>query len=79
MKAGNINGRYIPRLEETSIVWDKWDQFFSLLCVYKSRESDCMVPIYHKENGMNIGKWLCNQRAEMKTGNLDGRCIWRLE
>jgi len=77
----NVGRRLDPdlekRLTELGVVWDiqgqRWDDMYSLLLQYKAREGNCNVPFNHKENGLNLGMWLNNQRKGKKSGKLESQ------
>jgi hypothetical protein len=65
------------------IAWDflgdQWERMFALLEQFKDREGHCNVPSTHKEEDVNLGKWVSNQRHLKKGGKLDVTREQRLE
>jgi hypothetical protein len=59
------------RLDELGFVWDPfetdWEEGFRYLTTYKQREGHCRVPISHKENGFDLGRWVSRQRGSKNT------------
>jgi superfamily II DNA or RNA helicase len=47
-----------------------WDKAFSKLENFYKREGHCRVPTVHKEDGLKLGQWVRNQRANAKKGKL---------
>ena len=80
---GDLDEERRQRLEDLGVVWnmweEQWEQNFDLLVQYHEREHHCNVPSHHVEDGSNLGKWLSNQRAEFKKGDLDEERRQRLE
>ncbi len=74
-KAGKLDVTRERRLEKFGIVWDalgdQWERMFGLLEQFKDREGHCNVPSSHKEEGMNLGKWVSKQRIARNAGKLD--------
>jgi hypothetical protein len=48
-----------------------WEEIFSLLKQFKTREGHCNVPQLHKEDGANLGVWVNNQRQLKRMEKLD--------
>merc|ERR1712232_1294788 len=48
-----------------------FDEMCDVLTKYRNREGHCNVPTNHKEEGKNLGRWLCDQRRLKKKGNLN--------
>jgi len=77
MKNGNkLDSARQQKLEDIGFLWAVprtifWDDYFLLLKEYKSREGHCTVPIDHKEDGKNLGKWLVKQRQNESKNKLD--------
>jgi hypothetical protein len=71
------------RLEEAGFVWDpflqRWESMFEVLLRFKQREGHCQVPIHHKEEEKNLGRWLSTQRTEQRSGELQSTRRKRLE
>ena len=69
------------RLEQLGVSWDpyadEWKRYFVLLEQFKEREGHCNVPRSYKENGINLGIWLNNQRN--RRGKLEESLQRRLE
>jgi hypothetical protein len=67
-RKGGINAQKKMRLEESGIVLrqqlyeEQWEHMFGLLERFKNREGHCKVPYNTKEEGRNLGSWLCSQR-----------------
>jgi hypothetical protein len=59
------------RLDDLGFVWDPheaaWEEGFRCLMLYKEREGHCRVPISHKENGFDLGRWVSRQRGYKDT------------
>jgi hypothetical protein len=49
----------------------RWEEKYLLLKRFNEREGHCTVPRSHKEDGVNLGFWVSNQRQLKKTGKLD--------
>eukprot|EP00548_Thalassiothrix_antarctica_P018528 CAMPEP_0194183946 /NCGR_PEP_ID=MMETSP0154-20130528/34938_1 /TAXON_ID=1049557 /ORGANISM="Thalassiothrix antarctica, Strain L6-D1" /LENGTH=87 /DNA_ID=CAMNT_0038901233 /DNA_START=1 /DNA_END=261 /DNA_ORIENTATION=+ len=59
--------------------WTTWNDMFRMLQRYKDREGDCNVPGKYKENEINLGRWLGEQRQKYKKRKLDPVYEKRLE
>jgi len=74
-KTGKLGISLIERLEDIGVIWDlckeKWKNNYRLLVKFQQREGHANVPISHKEEGVNLGKWLDGQRRQKKKGELD--------
>jgi hypothetical protein len=81
--AGKLDVTRERRLDKLGIVWDvlddRWERMFALLEQFKEREGHCNVPASHKEEGMNLGNWVKNQRQGKNAGKLDVTREQRLE
>ena len=69
--AEKMPGARKQRLDEAGFVWDtkgahdaKWEDGFSALSKYKSREGDCLVPHQYEEGGFKLGVWVAAQRQQ---------------
>ena len=55
------------RLDRLGFVWEPWEEDwnegFNCLTSYKTREGHCRVPLGHKENGYELGRWVNKQRT----------------
>jgi len=56
-----------------------WVNNYRLLVKFQRREGHCHVPQSHKEDGMNLGFWLKNQRRRKTKGKLESTCEKQLE
>jgi superfamily II DNA or RNA helicase len=58
-------------------VWDarsdRWQQKFALLRQFQRREGHALVPQGHKEDGVNLGSWVLDQRANRVGISLERR------
>ena len=54
------------RLDEIKFVWDErehfWEQGFTALTKFKTREGHCRVLSFHVERGFKLGQWVTTQR-----------------
>ena len=41
---------------------EQWEASFAALIKYCERENHCLVPVTHREGGLNLGKWVSTQR-----------------
>ena len=61
-----LNSQQLQRLNDIGFVWNvlehQWEQGFAALKKFYDRESHCLVPIEHKEDGFRLGGWVCKQR-----------------
>jgi len=82
-KKGTLDAAKEQKLDELGVVWNmlsqQWENMYTLLVKYKKREGYCDVPLYHTENGKNLGTWLNTQRQYKKKGNLDAAKGQKLE
>jgi hypothetical protein len=82
-RANKLDPIYQERLEEAGFVWDpfmqRWESMFDVLLRFKKREGHSQVPIHHKEEGRNLGRWLSTQRMEQRSGELQSSRRKRLE
>ena len=74
----------IQRLENLGFVWDSyegaWEEGFTQLAAYKATHGHCNVPqLFITENGMKLGQWVINQRANYSHSKLSADRIQRLE
>jgi len=71
------------RLEDIGFIWDvlkeHWENNYSLLVKFQQREGHANVPSRHREEGVNLGKWLDGQRQQKRKGELDISLEERLE
>lgn len=51
-------------LEISDRIGSSWDEWYGRLKVYKDREGHCRVPKDYEENGIRLGYWVTNQRAQ---------------
>jgi hypothetical protein len=62
--------------------WDaqvaKWDEMFAALVAFTDREGTSRVPHNHKEQGLNLGSWVGNQRVSNARGRLSEGRVRRL-
>jgi helicase associated protein len=58
---------------------DQWEQGFSVLLRYTSREGTSKVKRGHVEGGYKLGNWVGNQRAFYRRGKLNPDQVSRLE
>jgi Fe2+ transport system protein FeoA len=73
-KRGKLDPEMEKRLDDLGFVWEialNWDNMLTLLRRYKEREGHFNVPYAHKEDGHNLGPWLCQQRYLKNEGKLD--------
>jgi len=74
-RKGKLNIRHKERLEDVGVVWDvfkeKWENNYRHLVTYQRREGHANVHQRHKEEGVNLGTWLMEQRKKKKTNKLD--------
>jgi len=61
----------IKKLESIGFVWDlqesQWNEQFEVLQQYKKDDGDCHVPqSYTTKDGVNLGRWVHNQRLQYK-------------
>ena len=73
---GNMDAARRTRLEELGVVWgtsaeQRWEHCFALLTAFREREGRCEVPARHKEEGVELGRWLVRQRTAHTNGTLD--------
>jgi hypothetical protein len=86
-KSGLLNPDRQKRLDEIGIEWFRhaemaklpWEQMFSLLERFKKCEGHCDVPPGETEDGINLRRWMVNQRQLKKNGKLDPDREKRLE
>jgi hypothetical protein len=82
-KKGDLDESRQLRLEELGVNWKpfehQWERNVKLLEQYAKREGHCDVPFKHIEEGVNLGKWLSEQRGAYKKGELDKTRQKRLE
>jgi len=82
-KKGKLDISLIERLEDIGVIWDlckeKWKNNYLLLVKFQQREGHANVPSKHKEEGVQLGKWLETQRQQKKKGELDISLEERLE
>ena len=68
------------RLDELGFIWNQlaaqWENGFSYLITFKTREGHCKVPHKHLENGFTLGLWVSVQRRNKE--NLSDERIKRL-
>ena len=61
-----LSAEKIQRLNQLGFCWDPyteaWDAHFAALERFKQREGHCRVAHQHKEDGLNLGIWVGNQR-----------------
>lgn len=57
----------------------RFDSYMNLVKNYADRHKNSKPPIDYLENGVNIYKWLYNQRKRYQSGSLDGYEINALE
>jgi DNA-binding TFAR19-related protein (PDSD5 family) len=80
-KKDTLTPERIQRLKEIGFVWDpltqQWEEGFAALTRFKEREGNCSVKHGHKEDGLNLGAWVLNQRTLKDT--LTPERIERLE
>jgi superfamily II DNA or RNA helicase len=74
----------VKRLESVpGWVWDqidaRWEESYSKLLDFVSREGHSRVPAKHREGSFKIGIWCDNQRAKFRAGTLSNDRISRLE
>jgi len=67
-KMSSLSAPKIERLNLIGFVWDpykvNWEEGFSKLKIYHSREGHCAVPQRHQEAGYKLGAWVSNQRMK---------------
>jgi len=60
----------IDRLDQLGFSWSPWDEAweakFAALKKFHAREGHCRVSQNHQEEGLNLGKWVNNQRKRIK-------------
>jgi len=80
---GKLNPERIKRLDSIGFSWDPytedWENGFSALQKFKSREGHCRAPFGFMEEGMTLGTWVMVQRAFRDKGKLDPERIKRLD
>ena len=64
------------RLEEIDFNWavaraNIWEDYLSLLEIFKQKEGHCNVPIIHKVDGLHLGHWLNKQKQNWRKGKLN--------
>ena len=74
-KKGTLAQDHVKSLEDIGFIWDKpvsveWNNMFSLLEQYKTREGDCNVPANYTEEGEKLGSWVARTRHFKKKGKL---------
>jgi len=74
-KKGELDISLIERLEDIGVIWDvfkeRWANNYRLLVKFQQREGHANVPQRQKEEGVNVGKWLNDQRQQKKKRKLD--------
>jgi len=74
-KKGKLDGGQEKQLQDIGVVWDilseRWKNNYRLLVKFQQREGHCNVPHRHKEDEMNLGRWLGAQRQGKRKGKLD--------
>merc|ERR1712238_211798 len=82
-KKEEIDPEKQKQLEDLGVVWDilkqQWENYFILLVKYKEREGHCNVPKRYKEDGVNLGMWLDDQRKVNNNGKIDTKRKKQLE
>jgi len=82
-KKGKLDLSLEKRLKDVGVVWavhaEKWESNYRLLVKFQQREGHSNVPNSHVEDGMKLGKWLSEQRNQMKKGKLDKSVEKRLK
>jgi hypothetical protein len=83
-KKGTLTQDYVKSLEAIGFIWDtpvslEWNNMFSLLEQYNTREGDCNVPANHTEGGNKLGTWVARTRQLKKKGKLRQGKIDRLD
>ena len=81
---GILEADRFRRLEELGFVWDpnadEFEKNFAALVEYKEKFGAIRVPAdYRTENGLFLGIWVNNRRAEYRKGILDPERFRRLE
>jgi len=75
-KKGALDSSLEKRLEDIGVAWDvlseQWENNYRSLINFQQRGGHCYVPYSHKEDGMNLGAWLSDQKIGRRRGKLDG-------
>jgi len=82
-KTGKLNSTSEKRLKDVGVVWDalseQWEGGYRCLVKFQQREGHSNVPVSHKEDGINLSRWLYTQRQRKKKGKLNVALQKRLE
>jgi hypothetical protein len=83
-RAGRLSAERAARLEALpGWNWDpldaSWEEGFSCLERFVTREGAARVPASHVEDGYRLGTWVNNQRQSYRTGKLSAERTARLE
>jgi superfamily II DNA or RNA helicase len=80
---GKLDPERIKCLDSIGFSWDPlaedWENGFSALQKFKSREGHCRVPPKHDEEGITLGRWVMKQREFRNKGKLNPERIKRLD
>ena len=75
LKKERLNKLQTRRLNSLGFNWDpldeQWEQAYSALKKFRKREGHCRVPAQHKENGINLGNWVNNNRHKKSPQPVD--------
>jgi len=78
-----LDDERIEKLKSINFVFDaldeKWNKKFFKCEKYLKKNGSLSVPRKYKQNGVEIGTWLCRQKSEWRKGNLTDDKISRLE
>ena len=81
-KNGKLTTQQISRLNSIKFSWDprteKWEEAFTALEKFRTRESHCKVPDNHVENDIQLGAWISVQRGLKKNGKLSDDRVKRM-
>ena len=73
-KNGTLAADREKRLNRLDFVWDgreaRWEAGYAALKGFRTRERHARVPAGHQEGGVQLGKWVGNQRRAKKNGTL---------